>query len=135
MSTHSTSQSLEDATTTHKNAAAGQFDEPDPKSFATVVTGRHIVIGPGAQKKKCPAHESWDRAGKWVSTEFNEIGNREALQLNSSTSAEQGLYDRSQRNLSQGAIGTDLTRYTTTERKIRSKGPGDPEQQRDSSFR
>ncbi|CCF54071.1 hypothetical protein NDA11_006736 [Ustilago hordei] len=37
------------------------------------------VIGPGAQKKKCPVHESWDWADKWVSTEFAKIGKRETL--------------------------------------------------------
>ncbi|SAM83651.1 uncharacterized protein UBRO_20095 [Ustilago bromivora] len=93
------------------------------------------VIGPGAQKKKCPVHESWDRADKWVSTEFAEIGKRETLRPNSSRSAKQGLYDRSRQNLAQGANYTNLTRYTTMEKTIKRKGPGDPEQQRDSSFR
>ncbi|SAM86433.1 uncharacterized protein UBRO_20978 [Ustilago bromivora] len=90
------------------------------------------VIGPGAQKKKCPAHESWDRADKWVSTEFAKIGKRETLQPNLARLAEQGLYDRSRQNLAQGADCTDLTRYTTMEKMIRRKGPGDPEQQRDN---
>ncbi|SOV03423.1 uncharacterized protein UDID_18662 [Ustilago sp. UG-2017a] len=93
------------------------------------------IIGPGAQKKKCPAHEPWDRADKWVLTEFADISKRETLRLNLSRSAEQGLYDRSQQNLAQGANYTNLMRYTTTEKTIKRKGPGDPEQQRDSSFR